>query len=434
MSFASNLVGAFIRSPVSKPARVVARRIRETLYTAHTLGRIERKSAPLKTVTAPSEPVRVNLLIPEINFSSFYGGYMAKFHLALRLARRGAKVRVVIVDQCEVKESHWRDCVKAYAGLEDVFDHIEVSYNFDRSKELRCNPADAVIATTWWTAHIAGAMIEELERDQFIYMIQEYEPFTFAMGSWYAVADASYDLPHTALFSSALLRDYFRREQFGVFAQESAVDGEADSFAFENAIVAFSEQEVGASVARRDVPRKLLFYARPEAHATRNMFEIGYAALAKAVDQGHFKAGEWELHGIGSRHGDINLPAGQRLKMIGKVGLDAYRETLLQYDLGLSLMYTPHPSLLPLEMAAAGMRVVTTECLNKKAAEMAAISSNIVAARPTIDAVADALIKSAAEAADSDTRKHGASVNWSSSWDRTFNDATLERIEAWIRR
>jgi len=433
MSTASKLVGAFIRSPVSKPARVIARRVKETLYTAHTLGRIERKTAPLKIAVSDAEPERVNLLIPEINFSSFYGGYMAKFHLALRLARRGAKVRVIIVDMCDVKEDHWRDCVKAYAGLEDVFDHIEVSYNFDRGRELRCNPDDAVIATTWWTAHIAAAMLSSLNRERFAYMIQEYEPFTFAMGSWYAVADASYELPHTALFSSALLRDYFKEQEIGVFSEDATVDGETDSFAFENAIVSFSSDEV-QTATRRTGPRKLLFYARPEEHATRNMFEIGYAALARAVADGHFKAGEWELHGIGSRHGDIKLPEGQILKMIGKVGLDAYRETLLGYDLGLSLMYTPHPSLLPLEMAAAGMRVVTTECLNKKSAKMSAISSNIVAARPTIDAVAGALIQSAGDCADTDSRIRGASVNWSSSWDQTFNDATLERIEAWIRR
>ena len=45
---------------------------------------------------------------------------------------------------------------------------------------------------------------------RFLYLIQEYEPFTFPMGSYAALADASYRLPHTALFSTELLRDYFR--------------------------------------------------------------------------------------------------------------------------------------------------------------------------------------------------------------------------------
>ena len=45
------------------------------------------------------------------------------------------------------------------------------------------------------------------------------------MGTYAALAEQSYELPHAALFSSELLRDYFRRHHIGVFAGGS--DGEA---------------------------------------------------------------------------------------------------------------------------------------------------------------------------------------------------------------
>ena len=53
-------------------------------------------------------------------------------------------------------------------------------------------------------------------------------------------------------------------------------------------------------------------------------------------------------------------------------------------------MYTPHPSLVPIEMASAGMLTVTNSFENKTPATLTAISSNLIAAEPTIDGVADA--------------------------------------------
>ena len=51
-------------------------------------------------------------------------------------------------------------------------------------------------------------------------------------------------------------------------------------------------------------------------------------------------------------------------------------------------MYTPHPSLVPIEMASAGMLTVTNTFENKTAEALAAISANLIAAEPTIEAVA----------------------------------------------
>ncbi len=51
--------------------------------------------------------------------------------------------------------------------------------------------------------------------ERFGYLIQEYEPFTFPMGSYAALAAESYGLPHFALFSSELLREYFAQQASG---------------------------------------------------------------------------------------------------------------------------------------------------------------------------------------------------------------------------
>ena len=66
---------------------------------------------------------------------------------------------------------------------------------------------------------------------------------------------------------------------------------------------------------------------------------------------------------------------------------------LRDHDVGLALMYTPHPSLVPIEMASAGMLTVTNSFENKTAEAMAAISPNLITAEPSIEGVAGGLAR-----------------------------------------
>ncbi len=389
--------------------------------------RMEHKLAPLHTVLDRAQPIRVNLLVPEINFDHFFGGYIGKLQLAQRLAQRGLTVRMILVDPCPLELDEWRAQLSRYAGLERFFDHVEVVSAWPR-KPLPFHPADRVVATTWWTAHLAHGLTRALEHEQFLYLIQEHEPFTFAMGAWYAMAAASYDLPHRALFSTSLLADYFRRERIGVFAH---AEGEAQQVAFHNAIMPQAPQ--WPRIASR-TKRRLLFYCRPEAHAARNMYEVGISALRRAVELGAFDEGEWELNGIGSaQSGWIELPRGRRLRMVERLDLTEYGRFLGEHDVGMSLMYTPHPSLVPLEMAAAGMLVVTNTCLNKTAASLQLISENLLPCEPTIEAVAVQIVEATREASDLDRRRKGSVVKWPTSWDEALSPSIVSVLEDWLR-
>ena len=406
----------------------VGARLRETYYNASVLHRIEDKIAPLVLDIDTAAPVRINLLIPEIDARTFFGGYIAKFNLAQKLIEQGYRVRLVLLDPCKVDEVAWREMVSQYAGIEAIFDQVEYAYHYDRSKALTVSPDDRIIATTWWTAYVAHEMAQALGVDKFLYLIQEYEPFTFAMGSYFAIAAESYKFPHRALFSSPQLRDYFEQKKIGIFGEPWGDKNEAAPI--ENAILKFDAEDLLQN--RVEKQYKLLFYARPEAHAARNMFEIAYLALSRAIEAGNFDNAKWEFHGIGSSHGDIPLPKGHSLKMLGKFGLKEYKQRLMEYDLGLSLMYTPHPSLLPLEMAAAGMWVVSNECENKTADVLAKISSNLIAAKPTIEGVSEKISWAAGQCADHSSRLAGAKVNWASNWDDVFDEQSLSNIIQWL--
>jgi glycosyltransferase involved in cell wall biosynthesis len=387
---------------------------------------IARKIAPLRWSVAEHAPARVNLLIPSIDLQHFFGGYIAKFNLARRLAERGLRVRVVTVDPVGPLPADWRRRVEAFAGLDGLFESVEVEFGRE-SGGIECSRRDAFIATTWWTAHIARAALEELDGGRFVYLIQEYEPFTFPMGTLSALARQSYDFPHFAVFSSELLREWFREQRIGTPAGR-----DPDSVSFQNAITRVSPPSAEELSGRS--PRRLLFYARPEPHAARNMFELGVLALARALQDGAFD-GEWEFNGIGSVSGRSRIALGRTsMRLVPRTEQSAYAELLRDHDVGLALMYTPHPSLVPLEMAAAGMVVVTNTFENKDAEAMRSISTNIAAVAPTIEGVAGGLAAAAARAGDASARVDGADVRWARDWDEALPDSLLDQVIDALRR
>lgn len=434
MRFIDKLIRSSARSQATLPLKdYFGRKLREVYYNAEVLYRIESKIEPLNLRVLQRSPARVNLLIPEINFNSFYGGYMAKLHLAAKLIESGYRVRLVVVDPCVYSPDDLRAAVRDYPGLEDIFDKLETAYQGDRKQVLEVSDGDRFIATTWWTAYLAHHSTRAVSGPPFVYLVQEYEPFTFPMGSYYAMAQHSYTFPHFALFSSGLLKEFFELRGIGVY---DGRPGAAEAEHFENAIVGFEAEEIDRAVSRirtgdAAAKRKLLFYARPEAHACRNMFEVAFLALSRAIRKGVFED-NWEFHGIGSGHGDIALPEGNTLKMLGKFRLTEYREALLHYDAGLSLMYTPHPSLLPLDMAAAGIVVVTNTCINKTAGRLKELSENLVGAEPHIDGVYEGLKQARRLADDAGRRRAGARVSWASDWDQSFHPRLLDRLSSWL--
>jgi hypothetical protein len=393
--------------------------------------RLWEKTAPLELAVSDEAPRRLNILIPTIDLEHFFGGYIAKLNLARRLAQRGARVRLVTVDPVGPLPSSWRSRVESYTGLRGFFDEVEVAFGREAAP-LEVGWSDGFVASTWWTAHIAQAAVSELGGDGFVYLIQEYEPMTFAMGSYAALAAQSYQFPHLALFSSGLLGDYFRRHRIGVYELGEAA-GDERALTFENAITPIAPPDASELAARRT--RRLLFYARPESHAARNMFELGLLALQRACAQGVFREG-WELRGIGAGSGyrRVRLGSGLELELLPRTGQDEYGRVVCEHDLGLALMYTPHPSLVPIEMASAGLVTITNTFENKTADALAGISSNLIAGAPTVEGIAAALARAAGQVEDFQGRVRGSAVHWAREWEQSFGRELLHRVEAYLDR
>jgi hypothetical protein len=376
------------------------------------------KIRPLRVALGSTEPPRVNVVIPEIRYEHFFGGYIGKFSIIKKMLELGLRVRVICIDQDGVSAEELLSIERAFPDLAGVMSRLEIHWAGDRSRVIRFSSRDHLVATTWWTAHVVHSAAEQLGLGNFLYLIQEYEPFTFPMGTWHSMARASYDLPHDALFSTALLAEYFEKNKIGVYAPS----GSRRAAIFSNAIQYFEKSRT-SGVPRR---RRLVFYYRPEPHAARNMCEMGLAALRACVESGALDAAKWEFWGVGTKKGSVRLGGGAELQQLGKLTVEEYRRRLTECDVGVALMYTPHPSLVPLEMAAAGLVTVTTECENKTRDKLLALSPNFEPCAPTVAGV-EAGIRAAVQRAG--TARLNA-VNWPQSWSDSLNGA----VDAFLRQ
>lgn len=429
------LQARFLRGRIPRsPAQALLAQSAGGGVTQQSLGKVElirQKIAPLRLQISPSEPPRVNLLIPTIDFTYFFGGYIAKLNLARKLAEAGLLVRIVIVDYCDVRLDSWRRQFREFEGLAKLLDCCEFAYMFDRSRCLPVNFDDVFVATTWWTAYIARNAVRQLGREAFLYLIQEYEPLTFPAGSFSAMAAETYNWPHFALFSTDFLREYFRERSLGVY-RTGITSGDLRACAFNNAITPVPP------VTREELTcrarRKLLFYGRPEEHAARNMFELGVLALGKAIEEGVFGE-EWDFTGVGATSATGRIPlAGQRcMRLLPRTGQAQYSQLLAEHDLGLSLMYTPHPGLVPIEMAAAGMVVVTNTFANKTREALGAISRNIIAVEPSLEGLMTGLREGAAGVEHFDARVSGSRVAWPRNWEEALNRDVIEKVLEFVR-
>ena len=133
--------------------------------------------------------------------------------------------------------------------------------------------------------------MRELGARRFLYLIQEYEPFTFPMGTWAALAEESYRFDHAALFSTELLRDFFRAAGHRGYGERRL---DPRSRTRSPPVAAPAADELAAPGDRGGCSST----PAPRTTPQRNMFELGVLALDRALARGAFRG--WELHGIGT--------------------------------------------------------------------------------------------------------------------------------------
>lgn len=362
-------------------------------------------------------PRGVNVLLSWLDAANFFGGYMAMFNVARRISEAGYPVRVLLTDQREIQEEDLQRIRTHDASLQDFLSKVECVPCFSSAQPVPIARDDIFLATSWWTAHIAREAVSRTDFSKFIYLTQDYEAIFYENGAYRVLADQSYRFDYFPIVSTDILRRFFIEE--GIMAKERA------GVSFNNPVLRFSLTE--DLVRGRGRKKRLLFYARPQPHAARNLYYLGCLALDRARDLGCFPGDEWEVIGIGADIREQQLPSGLKVRHIGRFDLQKYRELLPQHDLGLALMHSPHPSLLPVEMAAAGLVVVTNTYGIKDQQYFSSVSPNITSVSPEPESLAEALMEASKRVGDVKARIDGSKVNWPHDWDEAVPDSLIKK-------
>ena len=131
---------------------------------------------------------------------------------------------------------------------------------------------------------------------------------------------------------------------------------------------AFSKSLYKTPNLRKKEKYKLFFYARP--NNPRNLYQIGVKMLKKAIETGILTSKEWEIYCVGQDAPVIEFSDGSKSISLGRLSWSEYAEFLSDVDLGLCLMYTPHPSYPPFDVACSGGVVLSNKMLNKVSFDM----------------------------------------------------------------
>lgn len=382
--------------------------------------------APLPAKISEDETVRFNLIHPGLDPDGAPAD-IAVLNLARRLAENGHRPRLILLET-EKLHRHWRQQLAGHRHIGDAILDLEVFDATGRTREIGLNPEDHVVATDWATAHVADDLCRHLRRPRFVYLIREYQPFEFSMGSSAALADQSYELDHGAVFLDGLLQDYFSDQRLGVFTSGPKLG--LNLALTRREPICPSSPPKPETVAGSD-RRRLLLPAQPEADGSGNLYELAIIALDLAILNGHFR--DWDLAGIGadgSEETSIVLPRSRaRLRLLPAMEEGDRVSLLRQFDVGLALRYAPALAPMAVEMAASGMSVVTNTFAGKDHATLSAISENFIPAEARVEAIAAALAAAERRCGDTEGRVSGARIEWPTSWDETFDDAAISAIE-----
>lgn len=386
------------------------------VYDKHYLNlRLNRIHDPIEVVVDATRPRSVNVLVPAFEFRSMSAGFFGVFQTALFFARLGHHVRLVMFDKFHFDAVEFRQRMRGYPGLEQLFDLCEAEYVGDRVLPLSVNPGDICVATVWYSAFLAERIHKLLDRPDFIYLIQDYETAFYPGGSWYTQADLSYEMQYTPLFSSKSLRDQFYAADIGGLRRR-----EQRAIYFHNACSANLPPRE-QFLASKLVPRKkrLAFYSRPI--VDRNMFELSALVLCEAYERGILNADDWECYGMGLGEGVVQLADGLTSTSLPRMNLKEYLDVVPSFDICLTLMASPHPSMIPMDLGCSGAVVVTNTFQTKTPEYLSSLCDNIISAPPALEALLAALKEAVGRADEYEARYDAAATStYPRTWDETF--------------
>ncbi len=371
---------------------------------------------PLRAYYPPGAHARrVSMVTDSINDGSLYGGVGTALIFSALLANHlGASLRVITRTQRARPANLERllSTVSIELAGESEFRHAAF---YDPNYQIDILPDEVFVTTSWWTT---AAALPSVSPSQLIYLLQEDERMFYPFGDERLKCESIMrNTEIRFLINSKLLYDYFCKEGF----QNIATRGIWFEPAFPPAV--FHPRGGGQQGKKR-----FLFYARPKNNA-RNLFFLGLEVIEQSIIEGVLDLDQWEIILVGK---DIPVLVFNGIKpdRYENMTWSDYAALIGTVDLGLTLMYTPHPSYLPLDLAASGAVVVTNRFDNKT--DLSSYSPNILCADINRGALVDALRVGVELAFDQPARErnflqNNLQTDWGDTLARAIEFASVDR-------
>lgn len=383
----------------------------------------------------PSRPVTLNILLPAI-VPFLTAGSRHVLHFAVEMERFGVHCRFLHDISCR---SHFFDNITYYARQDDDEAQSRVEFlSGSLCPGLHCHPDDRFMACRADSVAMLAPFQQAVNDRLLFYFIQDDERLhPEAHGG--LVAAASYEHPHIALFSTAMLAQFFRDHHIGVFREEAK---SKLFWIFQPAVELPDPETLGswktlADSVQAKQKKKMVVYWRPA--QKRNMANAIVQALSELGNEGTLVPEEWEILGLGANTGSVALGT-SGLKLSGiVVDHDTYIYHLRTAVVAIALAETPHPSVAPFDFVASGSFCVTnTYGAQKTSSKLSAISDHFVvcddsASAPSLKAsIVRACEKAAQAFVDNPPRRHV--LNWASRWDddRCYGPAAAQFVSEQI--
>ena len=139
---------------------------------------------------------------------------------------------------------------------------------------------------------------------------------------------------------------------------------------------------------------------------------------------------EWSFIGLGALSNLEPIHLGRRHELVLKQKMTEaeYHAFIDTLDIGISMMFAPHPSVVPFEFATTGSLVITNVFENRSAAELQAISRNILPCELSVDDLARAMTDAVAAVEEYRLREERAYRPPATSWGEIFSPEFISRL------
>ncbi len=350
---------------------------------------------------------RINVVTDSFGSGHFYGGVGTALLFAVSYANQhNATLRLITRVEKTLSVS-----ISEFLSLYGLKMHKEIEFEYlppGSHSEIGVSELDQFITTSWWTT---ASLLNTVDTKKIIYLLQEDERMFYPFGDDRLFASRIMHNPNIRyVINTKLLYDHLSATGL----EHLKYSGTWFEPAFPKSVYSWNQR------ARQK--RRFLFYARP--NNLRNLYSLGIDVVEKAISTGLLNEQDWDIYFVGKDIPDLLFGKNCKPIRLENLSWSDYASLVGTIDVGLCLMYTPHPSYPPLDLAASGAVVVTNT--NGLKTNLDHYSKNIVCAAPNSQDLLKALSSAIALSANSAQRQtnfdnNGLQQNWTESFQQTLN-------------